>query len=111
MGVESKLYHIADETPTVAGLRHDLCFQRGDGLDRRRRLVCPKPNATILARRFNPVGLLRPVDGCAASQCSRSRISGILACGDAVNLLRITAAAIDPASASACPNASLCDRI
>jgi hypothetical protein len=45
----------------------------------------------------------------------RSKPMGLLAdpqnpaCGDAVNLLRITAAAIDPASTSACPKASPCD--
>ena len=48
-------------------------------------------------------GFFAPCERVRSKQCSRSRISGIPACGDAVNLLRLRAAAIDPVSASACP--------
>jgi hypothetical protein len=75
MGVKSKLYHKAMRTPTVARLRHDLCFQRGDGLHRRR-LGLLKPEGDHTGRstlRF----FCAPVNGCAASPSGRSRIPKI----------------------------------
>jgi hypothetical protein len=57
MGVKSKLHRFVDETIDCCQIetRSVLCFQRVEHphRERQRRLVCPKPKATILARRFN----------------------------------------------------------
>jgi hypothetical protein len=59
MGVESKLCHIADETTDCCQIETGFVLSTRDGIGRRRRLVWPKPTATILARRFNPAAFSR----------------------------------------------------
>jgi hypothetical protein len=55
MGVESKLYHMADEATDCCQIETRFLLSTRGRLDRRKRLVCPSP-AILLARRLEPAG-------------------------------------------------------